>query len=165
MDWRHMPELMAAGRFRSLTRCSRVRLGKRETAAGHRSYLVRSNEMIFVFKEWAGECTETNCATREGSGRNPPTMCGGISGATRLTRSGGRVEDVLAMAPTVSLVALVADALLDCFLRGAMSCWIRSGVGSTLLAAERVGPWFVAAWEIEPEVCRHCYSPMAELQR
>jgi hypothetical protein len=59
-------------------------------------------------------------------------------GVNTLSRSGAE-GNLLALHPTVKPVAMIADAILDCSAPGDIVLDNFSGVGSTILAAERVG--------------------------
>jgi DNA modification methylase len=69
-------------------------------------------------------------------------------GANTLSRSGDE-GSLLALHPTVKPVAMIADAILDCSAPGDIVLDNFSGVGSTLMAAERVGRTCYAI-EIDP---------------
>jgi DNA modification methylase len=69
-------------------------------------------------------------------------------GINTLSRSGGE-GNLLALHPTVKPVAMIADAILDCSAPGDIVLDNFAGVGSTLLAAERVGRTCYAV-EIDP---------------
>ena len=57
--------------------------------------------------------------------------------------------NLLALHPTVKPVSMIADAILDCSARGDIVLDNFSGVGSTILAAEKVGRVCYAI-EIDP---------------
>jgi DNA modification methylase len=61
----------------------------------------------------------------------------------------GNEGNLLALHPTVKPVAMIADAILDCSARGDIVLDNFAGVGSTLLAAEKVGRVCYAI-EIDP---------------
>jgi DNA modification methylase len=65
-----------------------------------------------------------------------------------LTKLAGE-GNLLALHPTVKPVAMIADAILDCSARGDIVLDNFSGVGSTVLAAEKVGRVCYAI-EIDP---------------
>src|SRR5216684_6079292 len=65
-----------------------------------------------------------------------------------LSRSGDE-GNLLALHPTVKPVAMIADAILDCSAPGDIVLDNFSGVGSTILAAERTGRRCFAI-EIDP---------------
>jgi DNA modification methylase len=133
MDWRHMPELLAAGRkiYDSL-----LNLCVWNKDNGGMGSLYRSqHELFFVFK--SGKGSHRNNVQLGKFGRNR-TNVWNYPGANTRSRT-GEEGNVLAMHPTVKPVALIADALLDCSRRGDIVLDSFLGAGSTLLAAERVG--------------------------
>jgi DNA modification methylase len=69
-------------------------------------------------------------------------------GVNTLSKS-GEEGNLLALHPTVKPVAMIADAILDCSARGDIVLDNFSGVGSTILAAEKVGRVCYAI-EIDP---------------
>ncbi len=144
MDWRHMPELLAAGRsvYESLLN---VCVWAKDNG-GMGSFYRSQHEMVFVFKN--GKGTYRNNVQLGKFGRNR-TNVWRYPGANTLTRN-GEEGDLLAMHPTVKPVALVADALLDCSARGDIVLDSFLGSGSTLLAADRVGR-LCCGMEIEPK--------------
>lgn len=144
MDWRHMPELMAAGRsvYDSLLN---VCVWAKDNG-GMGSFYRSQHEMIFVFKNGKGPYRNNVQLGKFGRNR---TNVWRYPGANTLTRSGDE-GNLLTMHPTVKPVALVADALLDCSARGDVVLDSFLGSGSTLLAAERVGR-ICCGMEIEPK--------------
>jgi DNA modification methylase len=144
MDWRHMPELIAAGRSVYASLLNVCVWAKDNGGMG--SFYRSQHEMIFVFK--SGKGSHRNNVQLGKFGRNR-TNVWRYPGANTLTRSGDE-GNVLAMHPTVKPVALVADALLDCSTRGDIVLDSFLGSGSTLLAAERVGR-LCHGIEIEPK--------------
>lgn len=69
-------------------------------------------------------------------------------GINTLSRSGDE-GNLSALHPTVKPVAMIADAILDCSAPGDIVLDNFAGVGSTILAAERVGRTCYAI-EIDP---------------
>jgi DNA modification methylase len=133
MDWRHMAELLEAGKqcFGPLLNlCVWIK-----NNGGMGSFYRSRHELVFAFKN--GKSTHRNNIKLGRYGRNR-TNVWEYPGVNTLSRNG---EDgkLLALHPTVKPVALVADALLDCSARGdlVLDCFL--GSGTTLLAAERTG--------------------------
>jgi DNA modification methylase len=133
MDWRHMSELLAAGRRVYDSLLNLCVWNKNNGGMG--SFYRSQHEMIFVFK--SGKGAHRNNVQLGKFGRNR-TNVWNYPGANTLSRT-GEEGNVLAMHPTVKPVALVADALLDCSTRGDIVLDSFLGAGSTLLAAERIG--------------------------
>jgi hypothetical protein len=131
MDWRHMGELLAAGRtvFSELKNLCVWN----KTNGGMGSFYRSKHELVFVFK--IGGAPHTNTFELGDSGRYR-TNVWDYACVNTLRR--GRIEE-LAMHPTVKPVALVADAIRDCSRRGEIVLDPFGGSGTTLIAAERTG--------------------------
>lgn len=131
MDWRHMGELLAAGRH-CFTELKNLVVWNK-TNGGMGTFYRSKHELIFVFKQ--GEAPHANSFGLGDTGRYRTNVWdyAGISsmGAAR--------SDELAMHPTVKPVALVADAIKDCSKRGQIVLDCFGGSGSTLIAAEKTG--------------------------
>lgn len=131
MDWRHMTELNAAGRDVFSRLMNLVIWNK--TSPGQGSFYRSQHELIFVFKVGEGEHTNTFGLGRNGRMRSNVWTYPGANSF----HADRKAE--LAMHPTVKPVALVADALRDCSLKGDMVLDLFGGSGTTLLAAEKLG--------------------------
>ena len=131
MDWRHMTEVLAAGR-ECFTELKNLVVWNK-TNGGMGAFYRSKHELIFVFKQ--GEAAHTNAFGLGETGRYRTNVWDyrGISsvGASR--------NEELAMHPTVKPVALVADAIRDCSKRGEVVLDCFGGSGSTLIAAEKTG--------------------------
>ena len=131
MDWRHMGEMLAAGRavFNELKNV----VVWNKTNAGQGSFYRSQHELIFVFK--SGDAPNLNNVElgRHGRNRSNVWTYPGVN-----TFRAGRMTD-LATHPTVKPVQLVADAIKDCSRRGDIVLDPFIGSGTTILAAERVG--------------------------
>jgi DNA modification methylase len=133
MDWRHMSELLAAGKRVYDSLLNLCVWNKNNGGVG--SFYRSQHELIFVFKSGPGPYRNNVQLGKFGRNR---TNSWSYPGANTLSRM-GEEGNVLAMHPTVKPVALIADALLDCSTRGEIVLDSFLGSGSTLLAAERVG--------------------------
>jgi DNA modification methylase len=132
MDWRHMGEMLAAGRangFDLLNLCVWVK-----TNGGMGSLYRSKHELVFVFRN--GNAPHKNNIQLGRFGRNR-TNVWSYAGANVRPRSGK--EDPLALHPTVKPVMLVADAIRDSTARGDIVLDPFLGSGTTILAAERTG--------------------------
>jgi DNA modification methylase len=132
MDWRHMAELIAAGKsagFDLLNLCIWVK------SNGGMGSLYRSrHELIFVFRN--GTTPHTNNVQLGRFGRNR-TNVWNYTGVNSFARKGSsRGSD---MHPTVKPILMVSDAILDCTQRNDIVLDSFLGSGTTLLAAERTG--------------------------
>lgn len=131
MDWRHLSQLIDAGRsvyseFKNLCVWEK-------TNAGMGSMYRSQHELVAVFK--VGTAPHINNIELGRYGRYR-TNVWRYAGANSF---GPERDDHLAMHPTVKPVRLVADALLDCTRRGDLVLDGFAGSGTTLLAAERTG--------------------------
>jgi DNA modification methylase len=125
MDWRHMGELLAAGRqvFSELKNLCVWN----KTNAGMGSFYRSKHELVFVFKVGSEPHTNTFGLGEGGRYRTNVWDYPGVSslGPSRM--------EALAMHPTVKPMALVADAIKDCSKRGALVLDPFGGSGTTLL--------------------------------
>ena len=131
MDWRHIIEIMAAGKevyteFKNLCVWTK-------TNAGMGTFYRSQHELVFVWK--SGEAPDLNNFQLGQHGRNRSNVWhhAGVN-----TMRPGRLEE-LAIHPTVKPVALVADAIKDCSRRGGLVLDSFCGSGTILIAAERTG--------------------------
>jgi DNA modification methylase len=132
MDWRHMWELLSAGRAAELQLLNLVVWSK--TNAGMGSLYRSQHELVFVFRN--GKQAHLNNVQLGRFGRSR-TNIWTYAGANGFLRKGA--EDLLALHPTVKPVALVADAILDCTKRNDIVLDPFIGSGTSILAAERTG--------------------------
>ncbi len=133
MDWRHMGELISAGKQAYPSLLNLCVWAKNTGGMG--SFYRSQHELIFVFKNGKGQYRNNIQLGRYGRNR---TNVWEYPSVNTLSRS-GEEGNLLAMHPTVKPVALVADALLDCSARGDLVLDAFLGSGSTLIAAERTG--------------------------
>jgi DNA modification methylase len=135
MDWRHVDELLAAGKkvyAELLNVCVWVKHN------GGMGSLYRSqHELVFVFKNGAASHCNNVQLGKYGRNRTNVWNYRGANDFGRTTEEG----NLLAMHPTVKPVPLVADAILDCSRRGDLVLDAFLGSGSTLIACERTGRW------------------------
>ena len=131
MDWKHLDELLTAGREVYTELKNIVTWVK--SAAGMGSLYRSQHEFICVFK--SGNGPHTNNIELGKNGRNR-TNVWHYDGASTQVRKG---NNVLELHPTVKPIKLVMDALLDCSNRGDIVVDSFLGSGTTLLAAERTG--------------------------
>jgi DNA modification methylase len=133
MDWRHIAELLTAGRdvygeLKNL--CVWVK-----DNAGMGSFYRSQHELVFVFKHGSGQHRNNVQLGRFGRNRSNVWR---YPGANSFARS-GEEGNVSALHPTVKSVAMVADAILDCSARGDIVLDAFLGSGTTMIAAERTG--------------------------
>ncbi len=133
MDWRHLDEILGAGRstYSELKNlCIWVKAN-----AGMGSLYRSQHELILVFKQ--GRSSHRNNVQLGQFGRNR-TNVWKYPGVNSFA-SCGEEGNLLALHPTVKPVAMVADAILDCTARGDIVLDTFCGSGTTLIAAERTG--------------------------
>jgi DNA modification methylase len=132
MDWRHMGEILAAGRA---SECELVNLCLWAKSNGGMGSFYRSrHELVFVFKN--GSEAHLNNVQLGRFGRNR-TNVWNYPGFDGFARKG--TDNAPVLHPTVKPIALVADAILDSTKRNDIILDPYIGSGTTVLAAERTG--------------------------
>lgn len=131
MDWRHMHEVLTAGR--EVYREAKNLCVWNKDNGGMGTFYRSKHELIFVFKKGTAPHINTFGLGEKGRYR---TNVWDYAGANSFRR--GRDEE-LAMHPTVKPVALVMDAIKDCSRRGGVVLDGFGGSGTTLIAAHRTG--------------------------
>jgi DNA modification methylase len=128
-DWRHLDEMLAAGRrtYRELKNL----VVWNKTNAGMGSFYRSQHELIFVWKNGRGKHVNNIQLGRHGRNRTNVWTYGGANAF-----SPDRLDD-LATHPTVKPVAMVADAVRDCSRRGDIVLDSFGGSGTTLVACEQ----------------------------
>jgi len=133
IDWRHVEELLAAGKsvFRELKNlCVWVK-----DNAGLGSFYRSQHELVLLFKKSNSPHQNNIQLGKFGRSRSNVWHFPGVNSFGRNTAEG----NLLALHPTVKPVALIAEALMDSSGRGDLVLDPFLGSGSTLIAAERVG--------------------------
>jgi DNA modification methylase len=133
MDWRHLNELLAAGRevySEVVNLCVWVK-----NNGGLGSLYRSQHELIFVFKSGGG--SHRNNVMLGQYGRNR-TNVWNYECASSFSRSGDE-GNLFALHPTVKPAALVADAIMDCTTRRDVVLDGFLGSGTSVIAAERTG--------------------------
>jgi DNA modification methylase len=143
MDWRHAAEVLLAGKRAYDTLLNLCVWTKDNGGMG--SFYRSQHELVFVFRK--GKGSHRNNVQLGRFGRNR-TNVWRYPGVNTLSKSGSE-GNLLALHPTVKPVAMIADAILDCSARGDIVLDNFAGVGSTILAAEKVGRVCYAI-EIDP---------------
>jgi len=133
MDWRHMPELLAAGK-QVYSELKNVCVWVKDN--GGMGSLYRSqHELIFVFKSGKERHRNNVQLGQYGRYRTNVWHYPGVNSFSRSTEEGNLLE----LHPTVKPVALVADAIMDCSVRRDIVLDPFLGSGTTVIAAERTG--------------------------
>jgi DNA modification methylase len=132
MDFRHMWEMLSAGRTAELSLLNLCVWCK--TNGGMGSLYRSRHELVFVFRN--GREAHVNNVQLGRFGRNRTNLWT-YPGVNGFARKGS--ESLLALHPTVKPIGLVADAILDCTKRDDVVLDPFLGSGTTILAAERTG--------------------------
>ena len=131
IDWRHVWELITAGR--SVYGAILNLIAWVKTNAGQGCFYRSQHELIGVFRVGAAPHLNNVELGRHGRNRSNVWQYAGAN-----TFRAGRLDDLRAH-PTVKPVAMIADAMKDCTRRNDVVLDTFCGSGATLLAAERVG--------------------------
>ncbi|MCT2539961.1 site-specific DNA-methyltransferase [Sedimentimonas flavescens] len=131
MDWRHVADLIEAGKAEGLTLINLCVWNK--TNGGMGSLYRSKHEMICIFKKGAAPHVNNVELGRHGRYRTNVWDYAGVNTFRR-----GRAADLVDH-PTVKPTALVADAIRDVSHKGEIVLDPFSGSGATLLAAEKSG--------------------------
>jgi DNA modification methylase len=133
MDWRHLVELLVAGK-QVYGELKNLCVWAKDNA-GMGSLYRSQHELVFVFKQ-RGQAHRNNVQLGQ-YGRNRSNLWL-YPGANSFSRSSAE-GNLLALHPTVKPVALVADAILDCTSRRDIVLDSFLGSGTTVIAAQRSG--------------------------
>lgn len=141
MDWRHVYEVIEAGR-RAYTDLKNLCIWNK-TNGGMGSLYRSKYELVFVFKSGTAPHINNVELGKFGRYRTNVWDYAGINsfGADR--------NEALAMHPTVKPTALVADAIKDCSTRNGIVLDAFAGSGTTIIAAEKTGRC-ARALELDP---------------
>lgn len=131
MDWRHMSEMLNAGKAVFDEMKNLIIWSKNNAGMG--TFYRSRHELIFVFKKGTAPHTNSFGLGETGRYRTNVWEYAGMSSV------GQAREEALAMHPTVKPVALIADAIKDCSRRSEIVLDQFGGSGSTLIAAQRTG--------------------------
>jgi DNA modification methylase len=144
MDWRHIFEMLVAGRavYKDLKNMCLWN----KSNAGMGSFYRSKHELVFIWKAGDGSHVNNFELGQHGRTRSNVWEYAGVNSFKR-----DRMGE-LAMHPTVKPVALVADAIRDCSRRGGLILDPFAGSGTTVIAAERTGRK-ARAIEIDPTYC------------
>ena len=131
MDWRHMDQMLAAGRAVYAELKNLIIWNK--TAAGMGTFYRSKHELLFAWKHGSAPHVNTFELGQHGRHRANVWDYAGVN-----TFGTGRMEE-LAMHPTVKPVALIADAIKDCSRRGDVVLDAFCGSGTIVIACEKTG--------------------------
>jgi DNA modification methylase len=148
MDWRHVPEILAAGTA-AYTDLKNICVWAKNN--GGMGSLYRSqHEFVFVFKSGTAPHINNIELGKHGRYRTNVWSYAGVN-------SFGEDRSDLTLHPTVKPVAMVADAIRDCSHRRRIVLDAFVGSGTTLIAAEKTGRIGYGI-EIDPAYCE-CRNP------
>ena len=133
MDWRHVAELLEAGRT-EYDEVKNICVWVKDNA-GMGSLYRSQHELILVFKRGKQSHRNNVQLGQFGRYRSNVWQYPGANSFSRTSAEG----NLLALHPTVKPVALVADAIMDCSSRGDIVLDPFLGSGTTVIAAERTG--------------------------
>ena len=144
MDWRHLAELLAAGRM-VFSELKNICVWSK-TNGGMGTFYRSQHELVLVWK--VGDAAHINNFGLGDKGRYRTNVWTypGVN-----TFKAERMEE-LASHPTVKPVALVADAIRDVSHRGGIVLDAFGGSGTTLIAAEKTGR-SARLLELDPTYC------------
>ncbi len=131
MDWRHMDEVLAAGRA-AYTELKNLIVWVKDNGGMGTFYRSR-HELIFAFKNGTAPHINTFELGQHGRYRTNTWQYKGVN-----TLKAGRLDE-LALHPTVKPVAMIADAIKDVSKRNGIVLDAFGGSGSTLIAAHKTG--------------------------
>jgi DNA modification methylase len=131
IDWRHLYELLSAGRHCGLPVLNICVWAK--TNAGMGSLYRSQHEMVVVFRSGEGQHENNVELGRHGRHRSNLWTYRGLNAF------GTDRADLLASHPTVKPVAMIADAIRDVTRRNDTVLDLFLGSGSTLIATENTG--------------------------
>jgi DNA modification methylase len=133
MDWRHMTELLTAGR-EVYSELKNLCVWAKDNA-GMGSFYRSQHELVFVFKHGTQPHRNNVQLGQFGRYRTNVWNYPGANSFSRTSQEG----NLLSLHPTVKPVALVADALLDATARGEIVLDPFLGSGTAVMAPERTG--------------------------
>ncbi|WP_255509453.1 DNA methyltransferase [Oceaniovalibus sp. ACAM 378] len=144
MDWRHMPEMLAAGGavYHSLKNL----IVWVKDNGGMGTFYRSRHELIFAFKNGTAPHVNTFELGQHGRYRTNVWQYRGVN-----TRKVGRMDE-LTLHPTVKPVQMIADAIRDVSARGDIVLDLFGGSGSTLIAAAKTGRRGFLC-ELDPSYC------------
>ena len=131
IDWRHIEPMLQAGRNHFAELKNLIVWNK--TSAGQGTFYRSQHEFIPVWKVSRGEHINAFELGQHGRSRSNVWTYAGVN-----SFRAGRADE-LSMHPTVKPVALVADAIRDCTLKGEIVLDVFLGSGTTIMAAEKTG--------------------------
>ena len=131
MDWRHMGEILEAGKAIYAELKNLIIWAKDNGGMG--TFYRSRHELIFAFKKGSGPHINSFELGQHGRYRTNVWEYAGVN-----SLKSGRMDE-LALHPTVKPVAMIADAMKDVSKRNDIVLDLFGGSGSTLIAAHKTG--------------------------
>ncbi len=131
MDWRHMGEILAAGKS-AYTELKNLAVWAKDNG-GMGSFYRSQHELVFIFKNGTAPHINNFGLGEKGRYRTNVWHYAGVN----TLRPGRNAE--LALHPTPKPVVMVADAIKDCSKRSGIVLYAFGGSGTTLIAAHKTG--------------------------
>jgi DNA modification methylase len=131
MDWRHMTEMLEAGRAIFSELKNLIVWAKDNGGMG--TFYRSRHELVFAFKNGSAPHINSFELGQHGRYRTNVWCYKGVN-----TLRSGRMDE-LALHPTVKPVQMIADAIKDVSQRGGIVLDLFGGSGSTLIAAHKTG--------------------------
>jgi DNA modification methylase len=144
MDWRHIPEMLAAGQGAYAELKNLIVWVKDNGGMG--TFYRSRHELILAFKNGTAPHINNFELGQHGRHRTNVWQYRGVN-----TLRSGRLDE-LALHPTVKPVQMIADAIRDVSARGAIVLDLFGGSGSTLIAAHKTGRRAYLC-ELDPVYC------------
>ena len=144
MDWRHMAEMLEAGKV-AYSELKNLSVWAKDNGGMGTFYRSR-HELIFAFKK--GTAAHINSFELGQHGRYRTN----VWNYKGMNSFGSNREQDLALHPTVKPVAMIADAIKDVSKRGDIVLDLFGGSGSTLIAAHKTGRRAYLC-ELDPVYC------------
>ncbi len=144
MDWRHMPEMLAASEGIYSELKNLIVWAKDNGGMG--TFYRSRHELIFAFKNGTAAHVNSFELGQHGRYRTNVWQYRGVN-----TLKSGRMDE-LSMHPTVKPVQMIADAIKDVSARGDIVLDLFGGSGSTMIAAHKTGRRAYLC-ELDPTYC------------
>ena len=162
MDWKHMFEIISAGR-NSYTELKNLCIWNKDNG-GMGSFYRSKHELIFVFKNGTDKHINNFELGQNGRYRTNVWDYSGFNSFSNRERVGNKSigHSDLDYHPTVKPVPLVADAILDCSNESNIISDVFGGSGTTMVASEKLKRKAYLI-ELDPKYCQVIVNRMIKL--
>ena len=137
IDWRHMYEVLSAGRTHYTELKNLCVWNKNNWGMGR--FYRSQHELVFVFKNGIKKHTCNFALGKTGWTRSNVWNYPSTSGFFTDSETGEKREDLIKMHPTARPVAIIADIIRDCSKQGDIILEPFIGSGTAVIAAEKTG--------------------------